>query len=341
MSGEAMQAREDAAWAGERVRTLREEIGREIVGHGEVVQDVLLCLFCGGHALLEGVPGLGKTTLIKCLGRVMALATSRIQFTPDLMPADIVGTNVLVQEEVRAAGASAETRRIVRFQKGPVFANIVLADEINRATPKTQSALLEAMQEQTVTVGGTTYALDAPFVVLATQNPIEMEGTYPLPEAQLDRFFFKLALGYPDAAEIAAIIERTTAAASPECRPVMGARDVARIKSLVREVPVASHVRDYAIRLALATRPGSAEATELAGRYVRYGSSPRGPQAMVLAAKARALFDGRLNAAFEDVRAAARPALRHRILLNFEGEAEGITAERLIDDILERVRPPQ
>jgi MoxR-like ATPase len=341
MSGDAMDVREEAAWAGDRVRALREEIGREVVGHAEVVRDVLVCVFCGGHALLEGVPGLGKTTLIKCLGRVMALATSRIQFTPDLMPADIIGTDVLVQEEAHAGGASAETRRAVRFQKGPVFANIVLADEVNRATPKTQSALLEAMQEQTVTVGGVTYALDAPFVVLATQNPIEMEGTYPLPEAQLDRFFFKLALGYPDAAEIAAIIERTTAGDPPALAPVMDARDVARIKALVRRVPVAVPVRDYAIRLALATRPGSPDATAMAGRYVRWGSSPRGPQALVLAAKSLALFDGRLNAGFDDVRAAARPALRHRVLLNFEGEAEGITAEQLIDDALERVRPPQ
>jgi MoxR-like ATPase len=333
-----MDVRETAAWVGERVRALRREIGKFIVGHEGVVEDVLLCLFCGGHALLEGVPGLGKTTLIKCLGQVLDLATSRIQFTPDLMPADIIGTNVLVQEEAQAVAASADTRRLVRFQKGPVFANVVLADEINRATPKTQSALLEAMQEQTVTVGGTTYRLDPPFIVLATQNPIEMEGTYPLPEAQLDRFFFKLSLGYPSAAEIAAIIDRTTAAAPEPLARIMDAGGIARIKDIVREVPIAAHVRDYAIRLALSTLPGTSMATALASRYVRYGASPRGPQSLVLAAKAKALFDGRLNASFEDVRSVCRQGLRHRILLNFEGEAEGISQEQIIDDILERVR---
>jgi MoxR-like ATPase len=299
-----------------------------------VVHDVLVCLFCGGHALLEGVPGLGKTTLIKCLGQVLDLLTSRIQFTPDLMPADIIGTNVLVPEETQAAGAGAETRRYVRFQKGPVFANIVLADEINRATPKTQSALLEAMQEQTVTVGGTTWPLDPPFMVLATQNPIEMEGTYPLPEAQLDRFFFKLALGYPSAEEISVIIDRTTAGPQAPLTRILDAEGIGRIRGLVREVPLAAHVRQYAIRLALATRPGAAGGSDLVSRFVRYGASPRGPQSLVLAAKANALFDGRLNAGFEDVKAAARQALRHRVLLNFEGEAEGITPEQVIDDVL-------
>jgi len=334
-----MDAREQAAWAGGVVRELREEIGRSIVGHGEVVRDVLVCLFCGGHALLEGVPGLGKTTLIKTLGQVLDLATSRIQFTPDLMPADIIGTNVLVQDEVPSAGASADTRRVVRFQKGPVFAHIVLADEINRATPKTQSALLEAMQEQTVTVGGTTWRLESPFIVLATQNPIEMEGTYPLPEAQLDRFFFKLALSYPGASEISAIIERTTGGAAGQPARVLDAAAVMDMRALVREVPIAAEVKDYAIRLALATRPGAPEATEMVNRYVRYGASPRGPQSIVLAAKARALFDGRLAAGFDDVRGVCRQALRHRILLNFEGEAEGASPEKLIDDILARVSP--
>jgi MoxR-like ATPase len=331
-----MDVREQAAWASDTVRALREEIGRAIVGHGDVVHDVLVCLFCGGHALLEGVPGLGKTTLVKSLGQVLDLVTSRIQFTPDLMPADIIGTNVLVPEETQAAGAGAETRRVVRFQKGPVFANVVLADEINRATPKTQSALLEAMQEQAVTVGGTTRPLDPPFIVLATQNPIEMEGTYPLPEAQLDRFFFKLALDYPSSAEISAIIDRTTAGPQAPLRKIVGAEGVARLKALVREVPLAAHVRDYAIRLALATRPGVEAAPELVAKYVRYGASPRGPQSLVLAAKANALFDGRLNAGFGDVKAAARQALRHRVLLNFEGEAEGITPEQIIDDVLAR-----
>ncbi len=331
-----MDAREQAAWAGGMVRALREEIGRAIVGHGDVVHDVLVCLFCGGHALLEGVPGLGKTTLIKSLAQVLDLAASRIQFTPDLMPADIIGTNVLVPEETQQAGAGAETRRYVRFQKGPVFANIVLADEINRATPKTQSALLEAMQEQTVTVGGTTYRLDQPFIVLATQNPIEMEGTYPLPEAQLDRFFFKLSLGYPSAEEIAGIIDRTTGEPPAPLAKILDAAGVDRLKGLAREVPLAEPVRDYAIRLALATRPGTEAATELVSKYVRYGASPRGPQTLVLAAKANALFDGRLNAGFDDVKAVARQALRHRVLFNFEGEAEGITAEQVIDDVLAR-----
>jgi MoxR-like ATPase len=329
-----MDAREQAAWASGMVRTLRMEIGRAIVGHEEIVHDVLVCLFCGGHALLEGVPGLGKTTLIKCLGQVLDLQTSRIQFTPDLMPADIIGTNVLVPEETQSAGAGAEMRRFVRFQKGPVFANIVLADEINRATPKTQSALLEAMQEQTVTVGGTTYTLDPPFIVLATQNPIEMEGTYPLPEAQLDRFFFKLALGYPSSQEISAIIDRTTAGPPAPLSRVLDAEGIGRIKGLVRQVPLAAPVREYAIRLALATRRGAAGASDLVSRFVRYGASPRGPQALVLAAKAHALFDGRLNAGFEDVRAVARQALRHRVLLNFEGEAEGISPEQVVDDVL-------
>jgi MoxR-like ATPase len=353
-------AREAAAWVSRSVRALSDEIHRSIVGHDEVVQDVLTCLFCGGHALLEGVPGLGKTTLIKTLGQVLDLATSRIQFTPDLMPADIIGTNVLIQEEVQSAGASADTRRLVRFQKGPLFANIVLADEINRATPKTQSALLEAMQEQTVTVGGTTWKLEPPFIVLATQNPIEMEGTYPLPEAQLDRFFFKLALMYPGAGEIASIIDRTTAGEQEPLSRVLDAAAVMRIRALVREVPMATPVKDFAIRLALATRPdggpgaggaggaggaprsgatAATAATDMVSRYVRYGSSPRGAQSMVLGAKARALFDGRMNAGFDDVKAVCRQSLRHRILLNFEGEAEGISAEALIDDILQRVTP--
>jgi MoxR-like ATPase len=339
MSEELGSAREQAAWVREKVAALRAEIAKAVVGHDEIVLDVLICLFCGGHALLEGVPGLGKTTLIRCLGQVLDLVTSRIQFTPDLMPADIIGTNVLVQEEAQSGGAAADTRRHVRFQKGPVFAHIVLADEINRATPKTQSALLEAMQEQTVTVGGTTWRLDSPFIVLATQNPIEMEGTYPLPEAQLDRFFFKLALEYPSREEIAAIIDRTTSAGEQGPSRVMDAAEIARIKSLTREVPVAAHVRDYAIRLALATRPNTPAATEMVSRYVRYGASPRGPQSLVLAAKARALCDGRMNAAFEDVRAAALPALRHRILLNFEGEAEGVAPERIVADVLDRVAP--
>jgi MoxR-like ATPase len=323
------QVREKVLWARDTVARIRQEIAKAIVGHEDIVEGILTCLVCEGHALLEGVPGLGKTTLIKCLGQVLDLKSSRIQFTPDLMPADIVGTNVLLQDE--------ENRRLVRFQKGPVFANIVLADEINRATPKTQSALLESMQERTVTAGGTTYVLDSPFIVLATQNPIEMEGTYPLPEAQLDRFFFKLALTYPSAAEVASILARTTTREKPEIKTVADAKAVLEISELVREVPVAEHVVDYAIRLATATRPGTPESTELAAKYVRYGASPRGPQSLVLGAKARALFGGRIAASLEDVRAVSRQSLRHRILLNFEGEAEGITAERIIDDVIEKV----
>jgi MoxR-like ATPase len=323
------QVRERVVWARDTVLSIRREIAKAIVGHDDIVEGILMCLVCEGHALLEGVPGLGKTTLIKVLSQALDLRSSRIQFTPDLMPADIVGTNVLLQDE--------ENRRLVRFQKGPVFANIVLADEINRATPKTQSALLESMQERTVTAGGTTYALEPPFIVLATQNPIEMEGTYPLPEAQLDRFFFKLALTYPSAAEIASILERTTSRTKPEIKTVADAKAVLELSALVREVPVAGHVTDYAIRLAMATRPGTQESTELANKYVRYGASPRGPQSLVLGAKARALFDGRLAAGIEDVRAVSRQSLRHRILLNFEGEAEGISAEKIIDDVIEKV----
>jgi MoxR-like ATPase len=326
---ETAEIREKAAGVSSTIKRIKEEVAKAIVGHDDIVEGVLICLVSEGHALLEGVPGLGKTTLIKCLGQVLELTASRIQFTPDLMPADIIGTNVLLQD--------GENARQVRFQKGPVFANLVLADEINRATPKTQSALLEAMQERTVTAGGTTYALELPFIVLATQNPIEMEGTYPLPEAQLDRFFFKLSLGYPSAKEIGAILDRTTSRRRPELSRVADAKAVRDIVELVREVPVAGHVTDYAIRLALATRPGTPESTELAGRYVRYGSSPRGPQSLVLGAKARALFDGRMAAGFEDVRAVSRQSLRHRILLNFEGEAEGVTAESIIEDVLEKV----
>ena len=312
---------------------VRAEISKVIVGQQDVVDGVLICLLAGGHVLLEGVPGLGKTTLLRTLARVLHLKYSRIQFTPDLMPADIVGSMIMETDD---RGAKA-----LSFQPGPIFSNLVLADEINRATPKTQSALLEAMQERTVTSGNTTHELDLPFLVMATQNPIEMEGTYPLPEAQLDRFFFKLALAYPSAAEVAAIIERTTAGADVALARVMDAAGIAELKRLVREVPVAEPVRDYAIRLALATRPGSPGATELVNRYVRYGSSPRGPQALVLGAKSRALFDGRLTAGCEDVRAVALPALRHRLLLNFEGEAEGVAAERIVADVLDHVALPE
>jgi MoxR-like ATPase len=311
------------------MKELKREIAKAIVGHEEIVEGVLICLLCGGHSLLEGVPGLGKTYLIKSLGRVMNLSISRIQFTPDLMPADIIGTNVLIQDEAN--------RGVIRFQKGPIFANIILADEINRATPKTQSALLEAMQEQTVTVGGVAYPIEEPFIVLATQNPIEMEGTYPLPEAQLDRFFFKLKIRYPSFSEISEIVNRTTLGALPRLNKIVDARMILSFKELVREVPIAQHVQDYAIRVVLASHPESEHASPMARRFVRYGASPRGAQSLVLAAKVHALLDGRFNVGFEDIRRAVMPGLRHRILLNFEGEAEGVAAEDILEEILQSV----
>ena len=310
------------------VDALKREVAKAIVGHEGIIHGVLTCLFCGGHALLEGVPGLGKTYLIKSLGEAMDLKSSRIQFTPDLMPADILGTNILVQSE--------NDRRLIRFQHGPVFANIVLADEINRATPKTQSALLEAMQEQAVTVGGRTFPLEDPFVVLATQNPIEMEGTYPLPEAQLDRFFFKLTVAYPSQAEINEILNKTTKGNLPRLEKVVNAEFVREMKRLVKEVPIAEHVQQYAIRLTMATQSGNPHSTDLSRQYVRYGSSPRGAQSLVLAAKVSALLEGRYNVSFEDIRGVARPSLRHRIILNFEGEAADITPEDIIADLIEK-----
>ena len=308
---------------------LREAVGRVIVGHAEVVEGVLTALYAGGHCLLEGVPGLGKTLLVRSLAEALDLAFSRVQFTPDLMPADITGTNVTVE------GEGGE--RSFRFQPGPVFANLVLADEVNRATPKTQSALLEAMQEGTTTVGRTTHALPAPFLVLATQNPIEMEGTYPLPEAQLDRFFLKLLVGYSNREEMNEILERTTEAATPRVEKVIGGDRVLEGQELARQVVVASHVRDYAVRLVLATHPGGEFAADLVNRFVRYGASPRGAQALVLGGKVRALASGRYNVSFEDIAHFAQPALRHRLILNFEGEAEGVTTDQIIAQALERV----
>ena len=317
---------EAAATVREGLEQVRREIGKAIVGHGRIVEEVLVCLLCGGHALLEGVPGLGKTYLTRVLGQTLRLATSRIQFTPDLMPADILGTNVLMRE-------GGETS--IRFQRGPIFAQIVLADEINRATPKTQSALLEAMQEQRVTLGGVSHDLDSPFMVLATQNPIEMEGTYPLPEAQLDRFFFKLKVEYPSAAEVGEILDRTTGGVAPEPKQVLGAEEIREMQRIAREVPIPEPVKEYAIRLVFATHPG--ERDGLAARYVRYGASPRGAQSLVLAGKVFALLDGRYNVSFQDIRRAAAPALRHRMILSFEGEAEGVTPESILEDLLARV----
>jgi MoxR-like ATPase len=313
----------------EDFQQVREEISKVIVGHTEVIDGLLICLLCGGHALLEGVPGLGKTLLVKSLGAVLHLRFSRIQFTPDLMPADIIGTRVVLQDE--------EGRRYFEFQQGPVFSNIVLADEINRATPKTQSALLEAMQEQTVTVAGEEHKLSLPFLVLATQNPLEMEGTYPLPEAQLDRFFLKLQVTYPSPADLSEIVDRTTQRQEPVLKPILTNETILEAQRFVRDVPIASHVKDYAIRLVLATHPQAPQASEMVQRYVRYGSSPRGVQSLVLAGKVHALFEGRFNVSFDDIRAVAIPCLRHRLILNFEGEAEGIESVDLINDILQHL----
>jgi len=308
--------------------TLRREIHKAIVGHGEVVDGILVCLFTGGHALLEGVPGLGKTLLVRTLAQAVQLEFSRIQFTPDLMPADIIGTNIIV-EDPRTG------RKEFRFEAGPLFAQIILADEINRATPKTQSALLEAMQERQVTVARQRHQLREPFFVMATQNPIEQEGTYPLPEAQLDRFFFKLIVRYSNRDELNEILRRTTTAKEPQVRPVMSGQEILAAQRLVRNVAIAPHVQDYAIRLSLATHPDGEFATDMVNRYVRWGSSPRGAQALVLAGKVYALIDGRFQVGFDDIRRAALPGLRHRILLNFEGEAEGIEPDTILANILE------
>jgi MoxR-like ATPase len=308
---------------------LRAEIGRRLVGQADIVEGVLAALLAGGHVLLEGVPGLGKTLLVKTLGEALDLSFSRVQFTPDLMPADVIGTNMIVE--------SGGERRF-EFQRGPIFAHLVLADEINRATPKTQSALLEAMQEQSVTVGKQSYPLPPPFFVLATQNPIEMEGTYPLPEAQLDRFFFKLRVDFPARDELHAILDRTTGSVDPEVRPALGRERILEMRDLVRQVPVARPVQDYAVRLVEATHParaaGSGAGAADVTKFVRYGSSPRGAQALVLAAKIRALAAGRFTPSFDDVRRAAPPALRHRVLLNFEGEAEGISTDAVLAAIM-------
>ncbi len=326
---DAEQAREEVSEFQKRIGALREEISRVIVGQREVVDGVLTCVLGSSHALLEGVPGLGKTMLVRTLAGALGLEFSRIQFTPDLMPADIIGTVVL---DEGATGA-----RTLEFRKGPVFANIVLADEVNRATPKTQSALLEAMQEHRVTVGRTTHVIDEPYFVLATQNPLEMEGTYPLPEAQLDRFFFKLEVPFPTRDELHTIIDRTTTDKHVEVRPVLAKSQILEMQALVRRVPVARHVQDYAIRVLQATHPKGDEAPDLVKRFVRTGASPRGAQAMLLGAKVRALFEGRFAASIEDVKATATSALRHRVLLSFEGEAEGVASDRVVAEILKKL----
>ena len=313
----------------ERYETVKAEIGKVIVGHDEIVHGVLTCMMIGGHCLLEGAPGLGKTLLVNTLSQALNLQSNRIQFTPDLMPADILGTNMVVETE--------EGGREFQFQKGPIFTQICLADEINRATPKTQSAMLETMQEGTVTVAGNRYVLDKPFFVLATQNPIEQEGTYPLPEAQLDRFLFKLVVGYSNKEELTTILDRTTKGVKISTDVVMDGREILEWQQVVRQVIVADHVTDYVVRLNLATHPDGEYATPVTNQYLRWGASPRGAQTIVLAAKVRALLEGRFNVSFEDVRRVYLPAMRHRVVPNFEAQAEGITSDQVLLEILDQV----
>ncbi len=307
--------------------SISKEMSKLIAGQDDIIEGVLVAFFAGGHVLLEGVPGLGKTMLVRTLASAVNLSFSRLQFTPDLMPADIVGTNIITEDE--------QGRKTFQFRRGPVFANLVLADEINRATPKTQSALLEAMQEHHVTVGGTTHDLPQPFLVLATQNPLEMEGTYPLPEAQLDRFLFKLKVRYPSAEELHTILDRTTSADTPRVEKVLGdSAELMALRDLIRQVPIAREVQDFAVRLVMATHPDQPGATPMAKRFVRYGASPRGAQALTLAGKIHAVLDGRFHVAKADIAKAAGAALRHRVILNFEGEAEGMTSDAIIEEAL-------
>ena len=317
----------------EQFKKVKAEVSKVIVGAEEIIDGVIMSLLASGHVLLEGVPGLGKTKLVSTLSDVMRLKFSRIQFTPDLMPADITGTNV-VQE-------NAMGEKFLEFQQGPIFSNIVLADEVNRATPKTQSALLEAMEERSVTVGKTTHRLDSPFFVLATQNPLEMEGTYPLPEAQLDRFFLKLKVDYPTVESLHTILNRTTKVQEPQVERVLGQGEVLEMRKTVRAVPIARPVQDYAIRITLATHPQPPFAHPLTVKYVRYGSSPRGAQALVVGGKIRALLNNRLHVSCEDIRAVAYGALRHRVLLNFEGEAERVDTDTVIKGILDNTPEPK
>jgi MoxR-like ATPase len=314
----------------QRALAVEAEVGQVIVGQRELIRQTIVTLLAGGNALLEGVPGLAKTTLVRTLADVIDCHFSRIQFTPDLMPADIIGTTLISEDD--------HGRKVFRFEPGPIFANLILADEINRATPKTQSALLEAMQEHTVTVSKTMHRLNPPFFVLATQNPLEMEGTYPLPEAQLDRFMFKINVTFPTTAELVEIATRTTSAEMPQPRKVASGTLINEMQALARTVPIASHVMSYAARLVAATHPENKEAPAITRQYVRYGASPRGMQALILAGKVLALLDGRFNVAFADLKAAVMPALRHRCILNFEAQAEGVNPDDLIRGILEEVR---
>lgn len=313
----------------DKIEECKREIGKGIVGQKDIIDGVLMGIFAGGNILLEGVPGLGKTQLVKTLSKVLNLSFSRIQFTPDLMPADVVGTNIIVNEE----GVNK-----FKFEKGPVFTNLLLADEINRATPKTQSALLEAMQERTVTVGNNTYKLSEPFMVLATQNPIEMEGTYPLPEAQLDRFLFKLQVKFPNLDELMQIMDITVTNKKVELTEIISGEDILNIRSLVKDLPMAEGVKEYALKLVLATHPELEDSPEIAKKYVAIGSSPRGAQGIFNASRVRALMEGRYNVSFDDIKNVAYPILRHRILLNFEGVSEGITPDYIIDKIIEEIK---
>jgi MoxR-like ATPase len=308
---------------------VREEISKIIVGQRDVIDGVLVCLLAGGHVLLEGVPGLGKTTLLRTLARVLHLRYSRIQFTPDLMPGDIVGSTVMENDELG--------HKLLRFQQGPIFANLVLADEINRATPKTQSALLEAMQERTITSGTMTYALDPPFLVMATQNPIEMEGTYPLPEAQLDRFLMKILVTYPSRDELSRIVDVTVKQEEADLERVLDREQISELRAICRQVIVAPHVQDYAIDLVMSTQPGSEQALDITNRYIRYGSSPRGAQALIECGRVLAVMRGRLHLSLEDVQGMAKSVLRHRIILNFDAHADGQSAETILQSIMETV----
>jgi MoxR-like ATPase len=319
----------DAAEFAQRYKAVSDQLGRVIVGHSEIVHGVLTCLFVGGHCLLEGVPGLGKTLLVRTLAETLDLDFSRIQFTPDLMPADILGTNMVLE--------TADGKRVFEFQKGPIFTQICLADEINRATPKTQSAMLETMQEHKVSIAGKVFPMKLPFFVMATQNPLEQEGTYPLPEAQLDRFFFKLIVGYSGREELATIIDRTTRGVTVKPEKVMNGEEILRWQKLIREVIIAPHVQDYIVRLTLATHPNGQFAVPVTNQYLRWGSSPRGAQTVTLAAKVRALLNGRYNVSFDDIRRVYLPAMRHRVILNFEAAAEGIEPDQVLSEVIKKV----